>query len=69
LHHFAFLFWLPPHNFSSPITRFLPLKTHFLMTISPFPTMFFMIHKGFIYTVAVYFYAFSLAFSRILLCV
>ena len=39
------------------------------MTISPFPTMFFMDHKGSIYTIAADIYAFRLAFSRILLCV
>ena len=48
---------------------FCPLKTHFLTTISPFPAMFFMVLKGFIYTVAVYFYAFRLVFSTISPCV
>jgi len=69
LHHFAFLVWLPPHNFSNPITRFLPLKSHFLTTILPFSALFFMAHKGFVYTIAVYFYAFRLALSGILPCV
>jgi len=69
LHHFAFLVWLPSHIFLCPITRFLPLKSHFLTTISPFSTLFFMVHKGFVYTIAAYFYAFRLAFSSILPCV
>ena len=69
LHHFAFLFWLPTHNFSSPITCFLSLKSHFLTTISPFPTMFFMVRKGFVYAIVVYLYAFRIAFSNILPCV
>ena len=30
LHHLAFLEWLPTRIFPSPITHFLPLKTHFL---------------------------------------
>ena len=69
LHHFAFLFWSPTHNFPSPITLFLPLKPYFLTTISPFPTMFFMVHKGFVYAIVVYFYAFRITFSSILHCV
>jgi len=69
LHHFAFLVWSPPRIFSSPIIRFLPLKSYFLTTILPFSDMFFMVHKGFIYTIAADIYAFRLAFSRILLCV
>ncbi len=36
LHHFSFLVWLLAHNFSSPNTSILPLKTHFLTTILPF---------------------------------
>ena len=51
LHHLAFLDWSPPRIFSSPITPFLPLKSHFLTTISPFPTMFFMVRKGYVYTI------------------
>ena len=39
------------------------------MTISPFSAMFFMVRKGFINTIAVYNYAFHLAFSTILPCV
>jgi len=69
LHHFAFLVWLPSHNFLCPITRFLPLKPHFLTTILPFLAMSLMARKGFVYTIAVYFYAFRLAFSSILPCV
>ena len=69
LHHLAFLVWSPTHIFSSPITCFLPLKSHFLTTISLFSAMFFMVHKGFIYTVAANIYAFRLAFSSILHCV
>jgi len=69
LHHFAFLVWLPPHNFLCPITRFLPLKTHFLTTISPLSALFFMVHKGYIYTIVMYFHTFYLAFSGILPCV
>ena len=69
LHHLAFLVWLPTHNFPSPITHFQPLKTHFLMTISPFSAMFFMVRRGFVYTIAVDIYAFRLAFSSILHCV
>ena len=66
LHHFAFLVWLPTHNFATPITCFLPLKPHFLMAILPFLTMYLVVLKGFVYTIAVYFYAFCLAFSSIL---
>ncbi|WP_210401267.1 hypothetical protein, partial [Prevotella sp. HMSC073D09] len=69
LHHFAFLFWSPTHNFSSPITCLLPLKPHFLTTISPFSALFFMVRKGFVYAIVVYFYAFRPAFSSILHCV
>ena len=39
------------------------------MTILPFSVMFLMAHKGFIYTIAVHFYAFRLAFSTILPCI
>ena len=69
LHHLAFLVWLPAHYFLRPTTHFQPLKTHFLTTISPFSAMFFMVRKGFIYTIAMYFYAFHLAFSTILPCI
>ena len=36
LHHFAFLVWLPTRIFSTPITRFQPLKSHFLRLFCPF---------------------------------
>ena len=39
LHHFAFLDWLPTHNFSGPKTHFQPLKSHFLTAILPFLVM------------------------------
>ncbi len=39
------------------------------MVILPFSAMFLMVLKGFVYTIAVYFYAFRLAFSSILTCV
>ena len=39
------------------------------MAILPFLAMFLMVQKGFIYTVATYFYAFRLAFCSILPCV
>ena len=51
LHHLAFLDWSPPRIFSSPITRFLPLKTHFLTTISHLSAMFFIARKGYVYTI------------------
>ena len=66
LHHFAFLVWSPARNFSSPKNHFQPPKPHFLISISPFLALFFMAFKGIIYTIAVYFYAFYLAFSTIL---
>ena len=69
LHHFAFLFWLPTRVFSTPITHFQPLKPHFLMAILPFLALFLMVRKGFIYTIAAYFYAFRLVFCSILHCV
>ena len=69
LHHFAFLVWLKARNFSSPITRVLPLKTHFLAAILPFSGIYLMVRKGLVYTISVYFYAFRLAFSSILHCV
>ena len=64
LHHFAFLDWLPIRNFPSPITHFQPLKTHFLTVILPLSAMFLMALKGFIYTIAVHFYAFSSRIQR-----
>ena len=36
------------------------------MPILPFLALYFMALKGFVYTIAVYFYAFHLAFSTIL---
>ena len=39
------------------------------MAILPFLAMFFIVLKGFVYTIAVYIYAFRLAFSCILPCV
>ena len=69
LHHFTFLVWLPTRLFKSPITRFLPPKSHFLTTILPFSTMYFMVYEGFIYTIAAYVYAFCLAFSGTLPCI
>ena len=69
LHHLAFLFWLPARIFSTPKTYFQPLKTHFSTTISPFSALFFMVHKGFVYAIVVYFYAFCITFSGISHCV
>ena len=69
LHHLAFLEWLPPRNFSCPITHFQPLKSHFLTTILPFSAMYFMVLRGYVYTIAVHIYAFRLTFSCILHCV
>ena len=69
LHHFTLLVWLPTPNFSSPITHFLPLKSHFLMGILPLLAMFFKHLEGFVYTIAAHFYSFRLAFSTILHCV
>ena len=69
LHHFSFLDWLPTHYYLHPITRILPLKTHFLTTISPFSAMCFMDRRGIIYTITAYIYAFCIAFSTILPCV
>ena len=63
LHHFAFLVWLPTHNFSTPKTHFQPPKPYFLMAILPFSAMCFRVLKGFVYTIAVDVYAFHLAFS------
>ena len=39
------------------------------MVVLPFFAMFFMVLKGFIYTIVVDFYAFRLAFSTILHCI
>ena len=69
LHHLAFLVWLPAHYFLRPTTHFQPLKNHFLTIILPILTMCFMVLRGFIYTIAVYVYAFHLAFSTILPCI
>ena len=69
LYHLAFLDWLNARNFLSPITRFYPLKSHFLTTILPVSDMYLMSLKGFVYTIAVDIYAFCLAFSAILPCV
>ena len=69
LHHFTFLDWLPPHIFLRPITHFLPLKSYFLTTISPFLVLFLMVLRGFVYAIGVYFYAFRYAFSSFLACV
>ena len=69
LYHLAFLDWLPTRIFSTPNTHFLPLKTHFLTTILPHLAMFFMVVKGFVYTIVVHVYSFRLTFSSILHCV
>ena len=69
LHHFAFLDWLPPHYFLRPITRFYPLKPHFLTAILPFIVLFLMVRKGFVYAIVVHIYAFCFAFSSILRCI
>ena len=63
LHHLAFLEWLLTRIFPSPITHFLPLKTHFLTTILPISAMCFMALNGFVYAISVDIYAFLLAFS------
>ena len=63
LHHFAFLFGRQLANFSRPIKPFQTLKPHFLTTILPFFVLFFMVLRGFIYTIAVDIYASCLAFS------
>ena len=49
--------------------RVLPLKSHFLMAVLVFLAMCFMVQRGFIYTIAVVFYAFRCAFCCILHCV
>ncbi len=55
--------------FFAPNNPLLAPKTYFLTTISPFSAMFFMVLRGFIYTIAVYVYTFHLAFSTILPCI
>ena len=69
LHHFAFLFGCQFAVFSVLIICFLPLKSRVLTAILPISAIFLMTRKGFIYTIAVYLYAFCLAFSSILPCV
>ena len=39
------------------------------MAILPLSAMFFMVLQGYFYTIAMYFYAFRLAFSSILPCI
>jgi len=55
--------------FSLPIISFLPPKHHLLTAVLPYLDVFLMELKGFIYTIAMYFYAFRLAFSGILHCI
>ena len=69
LHHIAFLFCLPAHYFSPPVTPFSPLKTYFLAVVLPFLAMFFMTLKGFVYTIMVDVYAFRPALSVVLNCI
>ena len=69
LHHLAFLVWSQARNFSCPITHIQTLKPYFLTAILPFLVLFLMVLKGFVYTIAAYFYAFCLPFSSILHCV
>ena len=69
LYHLAFLVWFPAHYFITPISRFQPLKSHFLSTILPFSGMCFTALKGFVYTIVVYIYACCLVFSSILHCI
>jgi len=69
LHHFAFLDWLPTRIFSPPNYPLLAPKTHFLAVILPFLAMFFMVLKGFVYTIVVDVYAFRSALSGIKHCV
>ncbi len=52
--------------FCAQLPAFSPPKSHFLGVILPFSAMYFMSLRGYIYTIAVCFYAFWLAFSRIL---
>ena len=67
--HFAFLVWLLAQIFLSPITRSYPPKTHFLAAILPFLALFLMVREAFIYRIAVYIYAFRLAFCTISHCI
>ena len=69
MHHFAFLVWLAAHCLLRPITHFLAPKPRFLTVILPYLAMFLTDLKGFVYTIAVYIYAFRLAFCSILHCV
>ena len=39
------------------------------MAILPLSAMFFMVLQGYVYTIAMYFYAFRLTFSSILPCI
>ena len=39
------------------------------MAVLPFRAMFFMVLRGFVYTITMYFYAFHLAFSSVLRCI
>ncbi len=39
------------------------------MAVLPFRAMFFMVLKGFVYTISMYFYTFHLAFSGTLPCI
>ena len=56
-------------KFSSPITRFSPLKSHFLMAVLPLLSPDFNGSRRFCLSFDVYFYAFCLAFSGILHCI
>ena len=69
LHHIAFLFCLPAHYFLCPISHFQPPKPYFLGVVLPFSAMCFMSLRGYIYTIAVCFYAFHFAFCSILHCI
>ena len=55
--------------FSRPIIHFLAPKNHFLTTISHFWAMFLMVRKGFVYAIAVHFYAFRFTFRGIWYCI
>ena len=63
LHHFAFLVWPKARNFSSPNTHFQALKPHFLMGVLPLLVTYLVVLKGYIHTIAVYFYAYGPTFS------
>ena len=56
-------------KFSSPITRFQPLKSHFLMAVLPLLSPVFNGSRRFCLSFDVYFYAFCLAVSGILHCI